>query len=106
MSKSRRSIVLVAVLLVLTLVAVLVAPLAAVSATASIEAADRARALRHRLAGDSVISALPALLEQDRRLSRDLDRENRAVIAVMVGETQVTAAIQDDGAKLSLPLLF
>lgn len=105
MISRRRALTLLLVLVSLALLAVLVTPLAALSGTTAMEAAHRAADLQHRLATDSAISLLPALLGSDPRHQEALDERNRTTITMAVGDVHVELFVQDDTAKLPLALL-
>ncbi len=102
----RRAMMLLLVLMTLMLAVAVITPLATLSGVEAVTTAHHAATLRHRLAAESLIATLPELLQYDRRLKRDLDRFNRADVAIVVGEVRVTALLQDDTAKLPLPLVF
>lgn len=102
--KTRRGMTLLLVLLSLVLVAAVVVPLASLAATEALVTAHRGAALQHRLAGDSAITLLPGLLT-DRDVQRQLERDNRAELEWQAGPVQVSLRIQDDSAKLPLPLV-
>ncbi len=102
----RRGMLLLLVLMTLMLAAAVITPLAALSGVEAVGTAHHAATLRHRLAAESVLAALPRLLRDDQQLQRDLDRHNRAKVTMTVGDVRVTALLQDDTAKLPLPLLF
>lgn len=101
----RRAVLLLLVLVSLALTAALVTPLATLSGLAVLETADRAAALRHRLAANSLVAVLPRLMAAEAGLRRDLDRANRALVAFDLADLHVVALIQDDTAKLPLPLV-
>lgn len=104
MSRPRRGVLLLLVLVSLVLLAALVAPLATLSGVSALESTHRAATLRHRLAADSVLAVLPQLLASDRRLARELERGNRAHLTLELEDLHVEVLLQDDTAKLPLPL--
>lgn len=103
--KSRRSgMVLVLVLLSLALAAAFILPLVLASSTQAVLVWHRSDRLRHDLAVDSVIAAIPDLVTQA-GVRRDLDRSNRVVIDNVIGPVRVQAVLQDDSVKLPIPML-
>ncbi len=106
MTKPRRSMVLVLVLLSLAIAAAMVAPLAAFSGGAALDAALAADGLRHRLAAESVPAVLATLLAADRQVFKDLERDNRACLVLQVGAVRVEVWLQDESAKLPLAALL
>lgn len=103
---TRRAVMLLIVLLTLALAVAVITPLATLSGVEAVTTVHGATRLRHRLAAESVVAMLPELLQHDQRLNRDLDRFNRGNFAFVVGEVPVSVLLQDDTAKLPLPLLF
>lgn len=105
MTRSRRGVMLVLTLAGLALAAALITPLATLSGTTAVIESYAADTLRHRLAAESVVALLPELLARDPRLSKGLDRRNRARIAFDLAGVRVDVLIQDDTAKLPLRAL-
>ena len=105
MNKRRRGLVLLLVLVSLTLAAGLIGPLTTLTGTRAICSVQHAATLQHRLAVDSAVAALPALLAHDPQLRRNLDRDNMARFEFSLGDMQVVVLVQDDSAKLPVELL-
>jgi len=94
------------VLVSLMLAAALITPLALFSSIEALAANRRAATLRHRLAADSAIAMSSRLLAADKRLDQALDRNNRASFTLRLEDLSVEVLLQDDTAKLPLPLLL
>jgi hypothetical protein len=52
------------------------------------------------------VAVLPELLERDARIGRELDRANRARLTIAIGGLRIEVLLQDDTAKLPLPLVY
>ena len=104
--RRRRGITLLLVLVSLVLLVALVAPLATYSGTVALESAHHTATLRHRLAVDSLVAVWPQLLAQDAQIKRQLGKHNRALVTLDLGGLRVEALVQDDTAKLPVPLLL
>lgn len=102
---NRRGVVLLLVLTSLALAAAVITPLAGLSADAALAANYQADALRHWMAGDSLLAAFAALRSRDSTLDRELDRRGFAVIELEFAGVQVRARVEEDSAKLPLALL-
>jgi len=103
MSSARRAVMLVLVLVSLALAAALISPLATLSGVQAVESAYVSATPRHRLAADSVIALLPALLADSRR-QQQLERTNRTHVAFDLADLHIDALLQDDTAKLPVGL--
>lgn len=103
--RTRRSVVLLLVLTCVALTATLLTPLAAMSGSEAVTASLRGESLRHRLAGDSLLAALPSWLKRNPELARQVERTGSVLLTVDFAGIQVRARVEEDSAKLPLAML-
>lgn len=104
MPARRRAVTLLLVITSLALAAALIAPLALLSGSAALGAAQRAAALQHKLAGDSLLALLPQRLQRS-DVRRELAQGVAVRISLHIDDIAVDALLQDDSAKLPSGLL-
>lgn len=104
MRARHRSFTLLLVLTGLVLAGALITPLALLSGSEALQRTHEAWALKHKLAGDSLIQLLPHLLGNP-ATRRELDKGRGKRISLRVGDVQIEALLQDDCGKIPLDRL-